>query len=119
MFHMMNEARVGVGAAALGYTGYLHALDYARTRTQGRPVVDKGPAAPPVPIIEHADVARMLLAQKSYVEGALALILYCAKLVDEQATAPVPEDRDRARLLLDVLTPIAKSWPSQWCLAWF
>ncbi|WP_059005725.1 acyl-CoA dehydrogenase [Streptomyces specialis] len=118
MFHMMNEARVGVGlgATALGYTGYLHALDYARTRPQGRPPTARDATAPQVPIIEHADVRRMLLAQKSYVEGALALILYCGKLLDEERTAPVPEDRARAKLLLDVLTPIAKSWPSQWCL---
>ncbi len=116
MFHMMNEARVGVGAgaAALGYTGYLKSLDYARTRTQGRPASGKDPAAPPVPIIEHPDVRRMLLAQKCYVEGALALVLYCGRLLDEQDTGPDP---GRARLLLDVLTPIAKSWPSQWCVA--
>ncbi|MFK0192850.1 acyl-CoA dehydrogenase [Kitasatospora sp. NPDC090308] len=119
MFHMMNEARIGVGlgAAALGYTGYLHALDYARTRTQGRPPGAKDPAAPQVPIIEHADVRRMLLAQKSYVEGGLALSLYCSRLLDEERTAGQQAERDRARLLLDVLTPIAKSWPSQWCLA--
>ncbi|WP_439945478.1 acyl-CoA dehydrogenase [Streptomyces sp. BBFR109] len=118
MFHMMNEARIGVGlgATALGYTGYLHALDYARTRPQGRPVTAKDATAPQVPIIEHADVRRMLLAQKSYVEGALALILYCGRLLDEQRTAATEQERDRARLLLDVLTPIAKSWPSQWCL---
>ncbi len=84
MFHMMNEARLGVGmgAVALGYTGYLKSLEYARERPQGRPVTAKDPAAPQVPIIEHADVKRMLLAQKSYVEGALALALYCARLVD-------------------------------------
>ncbi|MEV7129347.1 acyl-CoA dehydrogenase [Streptomyces sp. NPDC093260] len=118
MFHMMNEARIGVGlgATALGYTGYLHALDYARTRPQGRPVTAKDATAPQVPIIEHADVRRMLLAQKSSVEGALALILYCGRLLDEQRTAATQQERDRARLLLDVLTPIAKSWPSQWCL---
>ncbi|MFB7950294.1 acyl-CoA dehydrogenase, partial [Kitasatospora phosalacinea] len=119
MFHMMNEARIGVGlgAAALGYTGYLHALDYARTRPQGRPPTGKDPAAPQVPIIEHADVKRMLLAQKSYVEGGLALGLYCSRLLDEERTAEGADERARARLLLDVLTPIAKSWPSQWCLA--
>ncbi|MBW0092723.1 acyl-CoA dehydrogenase [Pseudonocardia sp. KRD-184] len=117
MFHMMNEARVGVGgnAAALGYTGYLHALDYARTRTQGRPPTAK--SGPPVPIIEHPDVARMLLAQKSYAEGAVALILYCARLLDDERTGATEDDRARAHLLLDTLTPIAKSWPSQWCLA--
>ncbi|MFE5586545.1 acyl-CoA dehydrogenase [Kitasatospora sp. NPDC056531] len=119
MFHMMNEARIGVGqgATALGYTGYLHALDYARTRPQGRPLAAKDPNAPQVPIIEHADVRRMLLAQKSYVEGALALGLYCSHLLDEEATAEQEPVRARAKLLLDVLTPIAKSWPSQWCLA--
>ncbi|MFD6452046.1 acyl-CoA dehydrogenase [Nocardia sp. NPDC060220] len=119
MFHMMNEARIGVGllATALGYAGYLDSLEYARTRVQGRAIDDAASAADskPVAIIEHADVKRMLLAQKSYVEGALALGLYCSKLVDEAATTTGP-DRDRANLLLDVLTPIAKSWPSQWCL---
>ncbi|MFP5369660.1 MAG: acyl-CoA dehydrogenase [Actinomycetes bacterium] len=116
MFHMMNEARIGVGmgATVLGYTGYLHALEYARTRTQGRPVTSKDPATAPVPIIEHADVRRMLLAAKSYVEGGLALGLYCARLVDEEQTAETEQDRARAHLLLDVLTPIAKAWPSQW-----
>jgi alkylation response protein AidB-like acyl-CoA dehydrogenase len=119
MFHMMNEARIGVGAGAmaLGYTGYLKSVRYARERAQGRPVAGKDPAAPQVPIIEHPDVRRMLLAQKSYVEGALALILYCGRLVDEEKTAESEDDRVRAHTLLDVLTPIAKSWPSQWCLA--
>ncbi|MBB2942464.1 alkylation response protein AidB-like acyl-CoA dehydrogenase [Actinoplanes lutulentus] len=109
MFHMMNEARIGVGAGAvaLGYTGYLHALDYAKERQQGRPVAGKDPSAPPVAIIEHPDVRRMLLASKSYVEGGLALILYAAKLVDEPS--------EENGLLLDVLTPIVKAWPSQWC----
>ncbi|ANZ26414.1 MULTISPECIES: acyl-CoA dehydrogenase [Rhodococcus] len=118
MFHMMNEARIGVGflATSLGYAGYLQSLEYARTRTQGRPLGDKDPSSPPVPLIEHADVRRMLLAQKAYVEGALALGLYCSTLVDEQQTAEDEEARTRAGLLLDMLTPVAKSWPSQWCL---
>jgi alkylation response protein AidB-like acyl-CoA dehydrogenase len=118
MFHMMNEARIGIGtgAAALGYTGYLKSLEYARNRLQGRAVATKDPGSPPVPIIEHADVKRMLLAQKSYVEGALALVLYCERLVDEERTGATAERRAEATLLLDVLTPIAKSWPSQWCL---
>jgi butyryl-CoA dehydrogenase len=118
MFHMMNGARIGVGAgaAAVGYTGYLKSLAYARERLQGRPLDDKDPGRPQVPIVEHTDVRRMLLAQKSYVEGALALVLYCARLVDETASAGDDEARERAHLLLDVLTPIAKSWPSQWCV---
>ena len=117
MFHMMNEARIGVGflATALGYAGYQASLEYARVRTQGRPIASKDPSSKPVPIIEHADVKRMLLAQKSYVEGALALGLYCSKLVDIEATTD-GDERARTTLLLDVLTPIAKSWPSQWCL---
>ncbi|MEW6478047.1 MAG: acyl-CoA dehydrogenase [Pseudomonadota bacterium] len=119
MFHMMNEARIGVGMAAtmLGMAGYHASLDYAKNRPQGRPMgpAGKDPAQPQVRIIEHADVKRMLLAQKSYAEGALALELYCARLVDEQHTG-APEAADDARLLLEVLTPIAKSWPSEWCL---
>ncbi|MFG1677372.1 acyl-CoA dehydrogenase [Micromonospora sp. NPDC049282] len=119
MFHMMNEARIGIGAGAtaLGYTGYLKSVAYARQRPQGRPVADKDPTAPQVPIVAHPDVRRMLLAQKSYVEGALALVLYCGRLLDEEKTAPAESDRERAHLLLELLTPIAKSWPSQWCLA--
>ncbi len=118
MFHMMNEARisVGMGATALGYTGYLHSLQYAKERPQGRPVLERNPQSAQVPIIEHADVRRMLLAQKAYAEGGLALTLYCGKLVDDQHTAATPEARADAALLLDLLTPIAKSWPSQWCL---
>lgn len=119
MFHMMNEARIGVGTAAvmLGLAGYYASLDYAKNRPQGRPVgiAGKDPAQPQVRIIEHADVKRMLLAQKSYCEGALALELYCARLVDEQHTGDAAA-ADEARLLLEVLTPIAKSWPSEWCL---
>ena len=119
MFHMMNEARIGVGTAAvmLGMAGYYASLDYAKNRPQGRPMGagGKDAAQPQVRIIEHADVKRMLLAQKAYCEGALALELYCAVLVDEQHTG-TPEAADEARLLLEVLTPIAKSWPSEWCL---
>jgi len=123
MFHMMNEARIGVGMAAtmLGMAGYEASLEYAKNRPQGRPVaggsqkVVKDAAQAQVRIIEHADIKRMLLAQKSYSEGALALELYCAKLVDEQHTGDAVA-ADEARLLLEVLTPIAKSWPSEWCL---
>ena len=87
MFTMMNEARIGVGlgATALGYTGYLKSLAYARERLQGRPL-GASPESPQVPLVEHPDVRRMLLAQKSYVEGALALNLYCSRLVDDIAS---------------------------------
>ncbi len=120
MFHMMNEARiaVGLGATMLGYAGYEASLDYAKNRPQGRPtgVGGKDPTRPQVPIIRHADVKRMLLAQKSYCEGALALELYCARLVDELHTGAIQASAE-ASLLLEMLTPIAKSWPSEWCLA--
>ncbi|MCA3237941.1 MAG: acyl-CoA dehydrogenase [Curvibacter sp.] len=119
MFHMMNEARIGIGMAAtmLGMAGYQASLDYARNRAQGRPIGPDGkdPTQPQIRIVEHADIKRMLLAQKSWCEGALALQLYCARLVDEHHTG-TPEAADEARLLLEVLTPIAKSWPSEWCL---
>jgi butyryl-CoA dehydrogenase len=119
MFHMMNEARIGVGLGAvmLGFAGYEASLDYARQRPQGRAMGPDGKnaASPQIPIIRHADVRRMLLAQKSYVEGGLALALYCARLVDELHTGE-PAAAAEARTLLEVLTPIAKSWPSEWCL---
>ena len=119
MFHMMNEARIGVGMAAtmLGMAGYEASLAYAKLRPQGRTITGAGKDAsqPQVPIIEHADVKRMLLAQKAYAEGALALQLYCARLVDEQHTGNEAASK-QAALLLELLTPIAKSWPSEWCL---
>ncbi len=115
MFTMMNEARIGVGmgAMALAYTGYLHALEYARERTQGRRLTDKNPASPAVPIIQHPDVRRMLLMQKAYAEGCLYLCLYAARLVDEQRTATTPEAAEQAHLLLEVLTPVVKGWSSE------
>ncbi len=119
MFHMMNEARIGVGMGAtmLGYAGYEQSLEYARQRSQGRPATGAGKdaAQPQVPLVRHADIKRMLLAQKAYVEGGLALALYCARLVDEQHTGD-PVAAAEAGTLLEVLTPIAKSWPSEWCL---
>ena len=109
MFHMMNEARiaVGLGAAALGYRGYMHALHYARERRQGRATGVRTGA--PVAIIEHADVKRMLLAQKAFAEGALALCLFCAHLVDQTHDAS-------AGALLELLTPVAKTWSSEFGL---
>ena len=119
MFHMMNEARISVGLSAtmLGLAGYYASLEYAKNRPQGRPIGEGGKDAtqPQVPIIAHADVKRMLLAQKAYGEGALALNLYCARLVDEGRTGDA-DSAARAKLLLEVLTPIAKSWPSEFCL---
>ncbi|MEF2277191.1 acyl-CoA dehydrogenase [Deinococcus sp. YIM 134068] len=115
MFHMMNEARIGVGMGAvmLGYAGYLASLDYARDRLQGRHASAKDPTGPMVPIIAHADVKRLLLRQKCIVEGGFALGLYASSLVDDLQTGPEEGRRD-TELLLDLLTPIVKSWPSKY-----
>ena len=118
MFHMMNEARIGVGRGAVmsALAGYLYSLDYACNRPQGRHPHDKDPSSPQVMIIEHADVKRLMLTQKAYVEGGLALVTYCSGLVDQQTVAETTEEKTRLTLLLDILTPIAKSWPSEFCL---
>ena len=118
MFQMMNEARIGVGMGAvmLGYAGYLYSLNYARERPQGRLPDGKNPSAPQVAIIEHTDVKRMLLTQKAYVEGAFDLGLYAARLFDDTETLETEAERKTALQLLDLLTPIVKAWPSDYCL---
>ena len=116
MFQMMNEARIGVGlgAAALGWAGYAYSLKFARERKQGRRVTNKNPHSEQVGIIQHADVRRMLLAQKSYAEGSLTLCLYASRLVDDERSANTLAARERAHELLDFLTPVVKSWPSKY-----
>jgi butyryl-CoA dehydrogenase len=116
MFQMMNEARIGIGlyAACIAYRGYRIALDYARGRAQGRLPSSRDPFAPQVKLVAHADVRRMLLAQKAYAEGSLAMCLYASALFEDQNTHPDPAQRDRAALLLDLLTPVVKSWPSKY-----
>lgn len=118
MFQMMNEARIGVGMGAvmLGYAGYLYSLEYARERPQGRLPDSKSPDGAPVSIIQHADVKRMLLTQKAYVEGSFDLGLYAARLFDDTQTGDSEDVRKHAHELLDLLTPIVKSWPSEFCL---
>ncbi|WP_346841185.1 acyl-CoA dehydrogenase [Metapseudomonas otitidis] len=118
MFQMMNEARIGVGMGAimLGYAGYLYSLDYARNRPQGRHADGKDPSSPQIPIIQHTDVRRLLLTQKAYVEGAFDLGLYAARLFDDTQTLADDSARQQAHELLDLLTPIVKSWPSEFCL---
>jgi len=116
MFHMMNEARIMVatGATSLALAGYQYSLDYAKERPQGRLPSSKDPLSPMVNIIEHADVRRMLLAQKAYAEGSLALTLFGTQLSDDQKTAQSQETREYAKTLLDFLTPIIKTWPSEY-----
>lgn len=114
MFQMMNEARtnVGLGGAAVAYRGYMLARSYASERIQGRPVHDKQ-IEKPVPILCHPDVRRMLLVQKTISEGALALCLKSAMLCDLLRAHQDPVQKDRARSLLELLTPVIKSWPSE------
>ena len=118
MFHMMNEARVGVafGAIMLAYQGYLESLAYARERPQGRHPGDKDPTTPQLPLIEHADVKRMLLQQKAVAEGGLMLALDLAMRIDRMNHDPAPDIRRREGLLLDFLTPIIKAWFSDQAL---
>lgn len=112
MFQMMNEARlmVGLNGAATASVAYHESLAYAASRPQGR----KGSEGPQIPIVEHADVRRMLLRQKAIVEGALSLLAESARLSDLAEHAVDPDARQEALLVLDILTPISKSFPAEW-----
>jgi butyryl-CoA dehydrogenase len=114
MFQMMNEARIGVGmgAAAMATAAYYASLEYSKTRHQGRKISKKDPNLPPIAIIEHADVKRMLLFQRAVIEGAQCLLMQCSKYVDFQKVL-TGEDRERYHLLLEILTPVAKTYPSE------
>jgi butyryl-CoA dehydrogenase len=114
MFQMMNEARieVGVGATAIASAAYYAALEYTKKRLQGRRLSTKDPTLPQVPIIEHPDVKRMLLFQRSITEGPLALLIQCGKYAD-LAIVLTGEEKEKNELLLDLLTPVAKSYPSE------
>lgn len=114
MFQMMNEARIGTGIMAAGAASaaYYASLKYAKERSQGRHPSNKDPHVPPVLIIEHADVRRMLLQQKAIVEGSIALLLQCSYYADI-ATVAEGEAKENAHLLLELLTPIAKSYPAE------
>ena len=118
MFHMMNEARIGVGigAAMLGSVGYRYSLNYAQERRQGRTLSNRDPNSKPVLLIEHADVRRMLLRQKALSEGAIALCLYAGDLVDRSVVTKDPQEKERLAALLDLLTPVVKAWPSEFGL---
>jgi len=116
MFQMMNEARimVGMNGVATASAAYHESLAYARVRPQGRPQSARDPQSPQVPIVEHADVRRMLLRQKTIVEGGLSLIATTSLHADLAAHARDPAARRRSSLLLDLLTPVAKSFPAEW-----
>ena len=115
MFMMMNEARIGVGfgAAMIGYRGYQYSLEYAKDRVQGRKPPNTAPEDDAVAIIEHGDVKRMLLAQKAYCEGGMALCFYGASLIDDLTSLEAGDIRTETSELLDLLTPVFKAWPSE------
>ncbi len=115
MFQMMNEARImiGMNGVATATVAYQESLAYASTRPQGRPLGAKDPTTPQVPIIAHADVRRMLLRQKAIVEGGLSLLLCTSRYADLAVHAVEAGERRRAALLLDLLTPMAKTFPAE------
>lgn len=115
MFQMMNEARLGVGmnAVAIATAAYTKSLAYAKERPQGRKISEKDLSKPQISIIQHADVKRMLLFQKSVAEGSLALVLYCAQLSDRLTHEKDEIVKNELENLLNLLTPIAKSYPAE------
>ncbi|MGL1886346.1 MAG: acyl-CoA dehydrogenase [Reichenbachiella sp.] len=114
MFQLMNEARlaVGVSATSISSAAYYASLNYSKERKQGRLPDAKNGNSEPVALIEHADVKRMLLHQKAISEGSLSLLVNCAYYEDMSKAAKV-EVREIYRLTLDLLTPVAKTYPSE------
>jgi len=117
MFQMMNEQRidVGLGASGIASAAYYTALEYSKERIQGRPLSDKDPSKPQIPIIEHPDVKRMLLYQRAIIEGSLSLLFQCARYADLEVVLG-GEEKERYSLLLDLLNPVAKSYPAEMCI---
>jgi butyryl-CoA dehydrogenase len=114
MFHMMNEARIGVGnnATSIASAAYYYSLDYANVRLQGRKLSEKDPAKPQTAIINHADVKRMLLFQKSVVEGSLSLVMQACMYFDKWRTSE-GDEKEENHLKLELLTPMVKSYPAE------
>jgi alkylation response protein AidB-like acyl-CoA dehydrogenase len=116
MFHMMNEARLDVGAQGFLHASaaYLYAVNYARERLQGRDIeAGKDPTAPQVPIICHPDVRRMLLLMKAYVDGMRSFIYYVAYCFDKKSTAKTRQEKERYHDFIELLTPIIKAYCSE------
>ncbi|MFT6699060.1 MAG: alkylation response protein AidB-like acyl-CoA dehydrogenase [Porticoccaceae bacterium] len=118
MFLMMNGARIAVGrgAAAIAMAAYRTSLQYANERPQGRKLSadgKKNPSEKQSLIIEHPDVRRMLLLQKSIVEGSLSLVLLASKYHDIVTAATSKEEKEKYHLLLEMIIPIVKTYPSE------
>ncbi|MFC1531877.1 acyl-CoA dehydrogenase [Thermodesulfobacteriota bacterium] len=114
MFQMMNEARMGVGlaATAIAMAAYYSSLEYCKIRKQGRKITEKDPTQPQIPIIQHPDIKRMLLFQRSIAEGSLSLLMQCYKYMDMQ-TICGEDEKEIYDLLLEILTPVVKAYPSE------
>ncbi len=118
MFRMMNGARLEVGltGSSIASAAYYASLQYAKERPQGRRLDGSGGKnvdSPQTLIINHPDVRRMLMLQKAVVEGSSSLLLLCAKYLDLSHYSDNEEDRNKYNLLLELLTPIAKTYPSE------
>lgn len=116
MFQMMNEARIGVGmtGVAIASAAYCASLQYAKERPQSRRLNEKGALdTPQIPIIQHPDVKRMLLLQKAVVEGSLSLLMEAARCADIAHASEDPEEKEKYHLMLELLTPIAKTYPTE------
>lgn len=113
MFRMMNEARafVGLQGFSVSTASYMYALDYARTRIQGKHMVDgRQPEAKSVPIIQHPDVRRQLLNMKAWVDGMRSLLYFNAKCADIVATTDDVEEKQKYSDMIELLTPIVKGY---------
>ncbi|MFN8355045.1 MAG: acyl-CoA dehydrogenase [Spirosomataceae bacterium] len=115
MFQMMNEARLGVGMCGtyIASAAYYASLQYAKERPQGRRLNNKNPEEGPTLIINHPDVKRLLLSQKAIMEGSLSLIMECARYADLHKVSTDPDEAENYHLLLDLLTPVAKTYPAE------
>ncbi len=113
MFHMMNEARLGVGfqGSSAASMAYLYALDYARQRVQGKDLAaGKDPNAKSISIIGHPDVRRMLTWMKAHVDGMRSLIYYTSACFDKIEVAENETDRQLAAGMTELLTPVIKAY---------
>jgi hypothetical protein len=116
MFHMMNEARLGVGFQGFTYgaAAYQYALNYARERIQGRDLAaGKDPNATAVPIIQHPDVRRMLSWMKAIVEGSRSFIYYTDYIMAKQDLARNEEEKTWCQGMVDLFTPLIKAYNAQ------
>lgn len=112
MFVMMNATRLHVGMQGFGTASasYLNALNYARQRVQGKSLIATDKNAPPVPLIQHPDIRRMLLTMKSHTEAMRSLLFYVGFLEDMTKISKTSKDKEKFQGLIDILIPVAKGY---------